>query len=93
MSRLRMSQLPAADNGDLDAIAIVGVACRFSGLASSPEGLWQLLSKGMTSWSNKASSRFKLDSFWHPESGLGGSVSTDAHLCVPKIKPLTPFEV
>jgi acyl transferase domain-containing protein len=58
-----------------DAIAVVGMSCRLSGVATSPEGLWQMLSKGLTGWTNGASGRFCLDSFWHPQADLSGSVS------------------
>ncbi len=37
---------PAADPATGDAIAVVGVACRFAGGASSPEAFWKLLADG-----------------------------------------------
>lgn len=58
-----------------DAIAVVGMSCRLSGIATSPDGLWQMMSKGLTGWTNSASSRFRLDAFWHPQGDLSGSVS------------------
>ncbi|EHK42038.1 polyketide synthase [Trichoderma atroviride IMI 206040] len=61
-------------NGD-EPIAIIGVACRFSGTASDEDGLWQLLSKGRTSWASNARSRFRMESFWHPQAHLPGSTS------------------
>jgi acyl transferase domain-containing protein len=66
-------------NGDYDKssdhIAIIGMSCRFSGMADTPDTFWQMLSKGMTSWSRDARNRFKLESFWHPKYDLAGSVS------------------
>ncbi|PVI01286.1 polyketide synthase [Periconia macrospinosa] len=59
-----------------EPIAIVGMACRLSGIATSPEGLWRMLSNGLTGWSSSTSNRFKLDSFWHPQHDLSGSFST-----------------
>ncbi len=64
---------PIGDTGP-EPIAIVGAACRFSGIASNQDGLWQLLSKGLTSWSRNARNRFKMESFWHPHAQLIGSV-------------------
>lgn len=64
------------DHGVPDAIAVVGMSCRLSGIATSPEGLWQMLSKGLTGWTSGASGRFSLDAFWHPQADLSGSVST-----------------
>jgi acyl transferase domain-containing protein len=71
-----MSTMPSTtERGATDAVAIVGMSCRFSGIATSPEGLWQMLSKGLTGWTNSAGSRFHLDAFWHPQGDLSGSVS------------------
>ncbi|KAK5993761.1 Highly reducing polyketide synthase cm3B [Cladobotryum mycophilum] len=71
----------AANSHRLDAavmepIAVIGAACRFSGNASSQDGLWQLLSKNMTSWGSNARGRFRLESFWHPHAQLSGSVNS-----------------
>ena len=58
-----------------EPVAVVGIGCRFSGTATSPEGLWNMLSKGTTGWSKNASKRFNLDAFWHPKADNKGSVS------------------
>jgi acyl transferase domain-containing protein len=65
----------STDHAVPDAVAVVGMSCRFSGIAASPDGLWQMLSKGLTGWTNSANSRFRLDAFWHPQGDLSGSVS------------------
>ncbi|KAL7791431.1 putative polyketide synthase [Trichoderma ceciliae] len=75
-----MASTPPIDSRWLDAngaepIAIIGTACRFSGLASNEDGLWQLLSKGRTSWAGNARNRFKMESFWHPQAHLPGSTN------------------
>ncbi|KAK5994046.1 Squalestatin tetraketide synthase [Cladobotryum mycophilum] len=66
-----------ADGVDASArpIAVVGIACRFSGDASNEDGLWQLLSTGQTTWSENVKSRFNIDAFWHPHAQLAGSVN------------------
>jgi acyl transferase domain-containing protein len=69
------SQLPSKDVDGPAPIAVIGMACRFSGIATNPEALWQMLSKGLTGWSSSAGARFKLDSFWHPKPEMNGSVS------------------
>ena len=56
------------------AIAVVGVGCRFSGSATSPEALWDMLSKGTTGWTKTASHRFNLNAFWHPNGDNKGTV-------------------
>ncbi|KAL6713728.1 hypothetical protein ACLMJK_008220 [Lecanora helva] len=56
-----------------EPIAIVGMGCRFSGIASTPEGLWRMVTRGVSSWSSGGSNRFNLGSFWHPKAELSGS--------------------
>ncbi|KAH9204906.1 polyketide synthase, partial [Leptodontidium sp. 2 PMI_412] len=48
------------------------MSCRLAG-AASPDGLWQMLSKGMSGWSQGASSRFKMDAFYHPATEMSGA--------------------
>jgi len=59
-------------------IAIVGMSCRLAGTATSPEGLWHMLAKGMSGWSQGANTRFKMNSFFHPAPAMTGAV------CEPK---------
>ncbi|USP79169.1 polyketide synthase [Curvularia clavata] len=56
-----------------EPIAIVGVGCRFSGSATNPEALWDMLSKGNTGWTKTASHRFNLNAFWHPNGDNKGT--------------------
>lgn len=58
-----------------EPIALVGMACRFSGSATSPESLWDMLSKGSTGWTKTASHRFNLNAFLHPKADNKGTVS------------------
>ncbi|KFY43786.1 hypothetical protein V495_03781 [Pseudogymnoascus sp. VKM F-4514 (FW-929)] len=70
---------PTTGGGDGDGlmpIAVVGMSCRLSGIATNPEGLWQMLSRGLTGWSNNGSSRFQMDAFWHPQADFNGSFNT-----------------
>lgn len=48
------------------AIAIVGVACRFPGDASSPEKLWSTLSNGRSAWREFPADRLNINGFYHP---------------------------
>ncbi|KAJ5537068.1 KR domain-containing protein [Penicillium frequentans] len=65
----------AEENGRMP-IAVVGMSCRLSGIATSPEGLWQMLSRGLTGWSRNGGSRFEMDAFWHPQAEANGSFNT-----------------
>ncbi|KAH7092025.1 putative polyketide synthase [Paraphoma chrysanthemicola] len=49
-----------------DDIAIVGLACRFPGEASNEAGLWELLSKRKSAYTEVPSSRFNADAYHHP---------------------------
>ncbi|KAI1205736.1 reducing type I polyketide synthase [Annulohypoxylon truncatum] len=49
-------------------LAIVGMACRFAGSATSPEKLWELVSHGRDAWSEIPTSRFNQKAFYHPDS-------------------------
>ncbi|RAL13057.1 type I polyketide synthase [Aspergillus homomorphus CBS 101889] len=61
-------------------IAIIGMACRFPGDASSPEKLWDLCAKGQSAWSPIPDSRFHAESWYHPDKGhLGTSYVKGAH--------------
>jgi acyl transferase domain-containing protein len=45
-------------------IAIVGIGCRFSGGADSPEKLWKLLASGKSTWSTVPESRWNAQAFF-----------------------------
>ncbi|KAK3336399.1 hypothetical protein B0T19DRAFT_364937 [Cercophora scortea] len=50
-------------------IAVVGMACRFPGGASSPEKLWHLLSNGQNAFREFPQDRLNIDGFYHPDPG------------------------
>ncbi|PYI32700.1 hypothetical protein BP00DRAFT_435110 [Aspergillus indologenus CBS 114.80] len=61
-------------------IAIIGMACRFPGGASSPERLWDLCANGQSAWSPIPESRFHAESWYHPDKEhLGTSYVKGAH--------------
>jgi acyl transferase domain-containing protein len=53
-------------------IAIVGIGCRFSGGADSPEKLWQLLASGESTWSPIPKERWNSTSFFDPNPSQQG---------------------
>lgn len=55
-----------APNSSQEAIAIIGMACRFAGGVTSPEKLWNLVSEGRDAWSTIPKNRFNQDAFYHP---------------------------
>ncbi len=72
---------PDDSNADLgtfhdDAIAIVGMACRFPQDAEDPEKLWEMLLKGRSASTEFPPNRINLDAHFHPDPSHGGTVST-----------------
>lgn len=59
--------------GKLEPIAVVGIGCRFPGGTSSPEKLWEILSKGTNTWSEVPEERFNWESFHHPDPEKAGT--------------------
>ncbi|TQV94003.1 polyketide synthase [Cordyceps javanica] len=49
-----------------DSVAIIGLSCRFSGDATSPDKLWSLLENGQSAWSEIPQSRFNPVGAYHP---------------------------
>jgi acyl transferase domain-containing protein len=66
------------ENDKQEPIAIVGMGCRFPGDADTPNGFWELLSKGESAWSKVPRNRFNIDGFHHPSSDRGGAVSSES---------------
>lgn len=55
-------------------IAIVGMACRFSGDVDSPEKLWKMCAEGRSGWSRIPPSRFNLEGVYHEHGDRTGTV-------------------
>lgn len=55
-------------------IAIIGMACRFPGDASTPERLWELCAEARNTWSKVPPTRYNEDAFFHPRPENLGSV-------------------
>ncbi|KAI0432409.1 putative polyketide synthase [Xylaria sp. FL1042] len=55
------------DNSDWasEPIAIIGMSCKFSGGASGPEKLWNLMASGKTGWSEIPVDRYDLRGVYH----------------------------
>lgn len=62
-------------SGEVDRdgpIAIVGMACRFPGDATSPTKFWEMLSKGRAAWSEIPANRYSKDAYSHPNGARAG---------------------
>ncbi|KAH7412216.1 polyketide synthase module [Phaeosphaeria sp. MPI-PUGE-AT-0046c] len=56
-----------ADNSEwaTEPIAIIGMSCKFSGGASNPDKLWDLMAAGKTGWSEIPVDRYDLKGIYH----------------------------
>lgn len=57
-----------------EPIAVVGMSCRFSGEATSVEGLWEMLRHGRTGHGPVPSSRYQASAWHHPSHERKGAV-------------------
>jgi acyl transferase domain-containing protein len=70
------SKLDAAQNARREAIAIVGMACRFPGDADTPEAYWDLLSAGRDAIREVPKDRWDNDVFFDPDPDAPGRIAT-----------------
>ncbi|KAL2883985.1 hypothetical protein SGCOL_000623 [Colletotrichum sp. CLE4] len=59
----------------MEDIAIVGMACRFPGNATSPEKLWEMLVAKESAWSEFPKNRLNINGYYHPSGDRQGSIS------------------
>ncbi|MCJ1396149.1 hypothetical protein MMC18_009038 [Xylographa bjoerkii] len=63
--------------GDMvEPIAIIGMACRFPGEASSVENFWDMMYNARTGHSKIPATRFNADSWYHPDNDRRGAINT-----------------
>ena len=65
-----------AEQDALEPIAIVGVACRFPGDATSPQSFFDMLARGRAAWSEVPTDRYSIDSFYHPNGSRQGTTTS-----------------
>ena len=59
-------------------MAIVAMACRFPGEATSSANFWDMLVKGRGAWSEVPRNRFHAENFHHPNNYRSGTMTTRA---------------
>ena len=57
------------------AVALIGMSCRFPGSANSPEKFWSLLYDGKDTWSEVPRDRFTSEAFYHPNGANPGTTN------------------
>ncbi|KAK2770358.1 polyketide synthase [Colletotrichum kahawae] len=74
MSHATSSELSSPPGGaPAEPIAIIGLSCKFSGDATTPEKLWQLVVDGRDGWSPIPKSRFNSDAFYDKDHAKIGT--------------------
>ncbi len=67
----------ALPDGSTDnAIAVVGMACRFPGDATNIEKFWEMIRDGKDAWSEIPADRFNARGWYHPDPNRPGSVGS-----------------
>ena len=59
-----------------EPIAIVGVACRFPGGASSPDRFWSLMENGVDAVREVPADRWNIKDYYHPDPAVSGKMIT-----------------
>lgn len=69
------AKLDAVERAKHEPIAVIGMGCRFPG-ARNPQEFWQLLRDGVDAVGEVPSSRWDIDSYYDPDPGAPGKMST-----------------
>lgn len=59
-----------------DAIAIIGIGCRFPGDANNPNAFWRLLSNGVDAIGEIPQDRWNIDRYFSPKAGTPGCTNS-----------------
>ena len=68
------SELEAIKNPKKEAIAIIGMSCRFPGGANSPEAFWEILNQGIDAISEVPQNRWNIDEYYDPNPDTPGKI-------------------
>ncbi|WP_205127346.1 type I polyketide synthase [Okeania hirsuta] len=68
------TKLEMMERSRSEAIAIIGIGCRFPGNANTPESFWELLSNGKDSVREIPQERWDIDSYYDPNPDTPGKM-------------------
>ena len=72
LGRDRPEGLSLKVNGDLEPVAVIGMACRLPAGATNIENLWTTLASGQSGWSLHPEHRHMPNSYYHPNPDKKG---------------------
>ncbi|MEA5550940.1 SDR family NAD(P)-dependent oxidoreductase [Anabaena cylindrica UHCC 0172] len=70
--KMTFLQSDTENSQELEAVAIIGIGCRFPGEANSPEIFWQLLKNGIDATSDIPSNRWDIDYYYDSRPQIEG---------------------
>ncbi|MEB3358052.1 MAG: amino acid adenylation domain-containing protein [Synechococcales bacterium] len=70
------SKLEAMESAKNEAIAVIGMGCRFPGDVADPEAYWQLLSSGQDPITEVPPDRWDVDAYYHSDPSTPGKTYT-----------------
>ena len=70
------SKLDAFEQSKSEALAIIGLGCRFPGGADTPESYWRLLRDGVDAISEVPADRWDIDAYYDARPGTAGKMNT-----------------
>ena len=85
-----LAEQSAADSLANEAIAIIGMGCRFPG-ANDPESFWRLLSEGVDMISEVPADRWSKQAFYHPDPATPGKAISYWGGFMDRIDAFDPF--
>ena len=74
--RRMKARLESIERSQSEAIAIIGLGCRFPGQAINPESFWTNLKNGFDGISIIPVSRWSIEEYYNPDSNAPGKMST-----------------
>ncbi|MFT7691649.1 MAG: acyl transferase domain-containing protein/acyl carrier protein [Candidatus Latescibacterota bacterium] len=83
----RIDQLEGAQS---EAIAIVGIGCRFPGGAGDPEGYWDMLRAGTDAVGEVPAARWSADAYYHADPDAPGKTYTTRGGFLPEVDTFDP---
>jgi len=72
----RRAEIEALKSEKREAIAIIGMACKFPGGADTPEAFWQLLEKGTDAITEIPRDRWDADAYYDADPAAAGKMAT-----------------
>src|SRR6478609_6726158 len=70
------ARVQRAERARTEAIAIIGIGCRFPGGANDPESYWRLLHDGVDAIREVPAERWSIDALYDPDPDVPGRMTT-----------------